>query len=517
MASIQEPPSVKTTIPYVGHVFGIMQSKFNYFAELRQVFRTLREDLLNIVSGMDHKNAYEIFTVNMPGQKMYIVASPKLIHAVEKHPKTLAYLPVEAKFVGRVCGISTAAQNIIEKSINEEGDLGMLHEVHAAMRAPLKPGAELDSMNRVMIQNVATSLNSLVPAGESSVRIKLVDWLRHCVTIATTNSVYGPSNPFRDREIEDAFWEFERNIFSLVMGVLPSITARKGIAARAKVSKAFEQYFKNDSHTEGSILVIEKYKAAVKNGVSIEDWAPYEVGSAIAVLVNTTPTVFWMIFLVFSDSKLLADLRTEIESVMTISTDNGIVRSLDITQLKQDCPLLSSTFQEVLRYRSVAATVRQVMEDTVLNDSWLLKKDSILQMPSRIIHTTESIWGDDVDEFNARRFLKEYVPKNVKQPSPAAFRAFGGGTTLCPGRHFATTEVLAIATMFIMRYDITPLTGEWSLPTVESTNMTSAIMTPDNDIEVEVSLRKGYEEGEWAFGLKDSEKVFAMDVEGEEN
>ncbi|KAF2232166.1 cytochrome P450 [Viridothelium virens] len=499
MASIQEPPSVKTTIPYVGHLFGIMQSKFNYFAEL------------------SHKNPYEIFTVNMPGQKMYIVASPKLIQAIEKHPKTLAYLPIEAKFVGRVCGISTAAQNIIEKNSNGEEDLGMLHDVHAAIRAPLAPGAELDSMNRIMIQNIATSLNGLIPSGESRIHIKLVEWLRHCVTIATTNSVYGPPNPFKDREIADAFWEFERNIFSLVMGVLPSITARSGIAARAKVSKAFEQYFKDGSHTQGSILVSDKYKAALSNGVSIEDWAPYEVGSALAILVNTTPTVFWMIFLVFSDPELLADLRTEIESVMTTSTENGIVRNLDITQLKQNCPLLSSTLQEVLRYRSVAASIRQVMEDTVLNDTWLLKKDSILQMPSRIIHTTKAIWGDDVEEFNARRFLKEYVPKNVKKPSATAFRAFGGGTTLCPGRHFATTEVLAIATMFIMRYNIAPLTGKWSLPTVDSTNMTSAIMTPDNDVEVEVSLRKGYEEGEWAFGLKDSEKVFAMDAEDEGN
>ena len=303
-------------------------------------------------------------------------------------------------------------------------------------------------------------------------------------------------------------------MFSLVIGILPSITARNGIAARAKVSKAFEQYFKHGGHTQGSILVNNRYEAALRYGFSIEDWAPYEVGSAIAILVNTAPVVFWMIVSIFSDQGLLVDLRSEIESVMTTSTENGIIRSLDITRLKQDCPLLTSTLQEVLRFRSSAASVRQVMEDTVLNDSWLLKKDSILRIPSQIVHTTKAIWGDDVEEFNARRFLKEHVAKGAKKPSPAAFRTFGGGTTLCPGRHFATFQVLAIVMMFVVRYDVAPLSGEWTEPTVENTNIASAITTPDNDIEVEVSLRKGYEEGEWAFTLNGSAKIFAM-VDGD--
>ena len=54
MASIQEPPLVKATIPYVGHLIGIMQSK-NYFVELRQVFRMPDKLVPNIIPGMKRK------------------------------------------------------------------------------------------------------------------------------------------------------------------------------------------------------------------------------------------------------------------------------------------------------------------------------------------------------------------------------------------------------------------------------------------------------------------------------
>lgn len=35
MAGPQEPPVVTATIPYIGHVIGLMRSKFNYYVQLR--------------------------------------------------------------------------------------------------------------------------------------------------------------------------------------------------------------------------------------------------------------------------------------------------------------------------------------------------------------------------------------------------------------------------------------------------------------------------------------------------
>lgn len=304
---------------------------------------------------------------------------------------------------------------------------------------------------------------------------------------------------------------------AILIGFFPSFIARKGIAGRAKVAEAFEQYYRTGGHEEGSVLARNRYETSLKNGISLKDIARYEVGGATAILVNTAPAAFWMLLYVYSHAELLEELREEVSSIMVVTIDKtgNSIRSLDITSVKTDCPLLTSTFQEVLRHRSMGTSIRQVMQDTVLDDRWLLKKDCMVQMPSRVIHTDQSIWGKDVGSFNPRRFMKDEVHKNerTKRINPAAFRAFGGGTTLCPGRHFATTEILAVVVMFVMRYDMVPVTGHWSMPSTNNTNVAAVVMEPDHDVNVELFSRKEFENDRWVFGLKNSEMVFDMVVE----
>ncbi|KAL7620711.1 hypothetical protein AAE478_009708 [Parahypoxylon ruwenzoriense] len=297
-------------------------------------------------------------------------------------------------------------------------------------------------------------------------------------------------NPYDDKAIADAFWEFESGLMSILGGFLPSITARKPIAARTKVAKAFEAYYK---------------AGGVQKESGLEDIARYEVGGSIAVLVNTAPSAFWTLLLIHSHPGLLDDIRKEIDARTEKTIENGsTVKTLDITTLKGSCPLLLSSYQEVLRYRSMGTSVREVIEDTYL-DRWLLKKGAMLQMPSRIIHQDPNLWGPNVNEFNPRRFLAE---EKQNQPRDVCFRAFGGGKTLCPGRHFATNEDLAVVTVFIARLDMKPVKGDWTLPTTASTNVAAVVMEPDDDIGVEIKIRQGFEDVKWAINLHKSEKIF---------
>jgi cytochrome P450 len=297
---------------------------------------------------------------------------------------------------------------------------------------------------------------------------------------------------------------------SILVGFLPSITARKPIAARAKVAKAFEAYFKAGGVKNASVLAQARYQVEVDNNVPLEDIARYEVGGSIAILVNTAPAAFWALFLLHSHPGLLEEIRKEVDAFTETTTENGTtVKTLDITTLKANCPLLLSSYQEVLRYCSMGTSVREVMEDIYL-DRWLLKKGAILQMPSRIIHQDASLWGSSVADFNPRRFL----PKETKnRPRDMCFRAFGGGKTLCPGRHFATNEVLAVVAIFISRLDMTPVGGAWKFPTTANTNVAAVVMEPDDDIEVEIKARQGFEDTKWVINLDKSDKIFAMVTE----
>jgi len=298
---------------------------------------------------------------------------------------------------------------------------------------------------------------------------------------------------------------FESQLTRLMINVIPSVIARRGYGARHICSQAFERYFRENGHNKGSSLTKARHGTSQKYGISIEDLSLLELGGVLAILVNTTPTAFWMIYYVFSNASILADLRRELTRILTSTEgpDGSIHRSLAVANVKEKCPLLSSIFQETLRQRSFGSSTRQVLEDTLLADRYLLKKGAIVQMPSLVVHADSTAWGPTVHDFDARRFIKSESKETGEQKyHPGAFRAFGGGTTLCPGRHFAATEIMALVAMLVMRFDVVPVGARWVMPPRNNDNLAAAITYPGGDIEVDVMAREGYQEGSWSLRLE---------------
>ena len=99
---------------------------------------------------------------------------------------------------------------------------------------------------------------------------------------------------------------------------------------------------------------------------------------------------------------------------------------------------------------------------------------------------------------------------HVNDLASAAFRALGRGTALCSGRDFATNEVLTLTAMFALRYDNGAPNGTCILSSMNNTNMTLSIMAPDTDVEVEVPVRKGFDEGRFACSLQEADVILAV-------
>ncbi|KAK3687885.1 hypothetical protein B0T22DRAFT_439466 [Podospora appendiculata] len=168
-----------------------------------------------------------------------------------------------------------------------------------------------------------------------------------------------------------------------------------------------------------------------------EDIARFRNAGLFALIANTVPTAFWMVYRI----SRAVDVR------------DGIC-TINVGQIKTACPTLVSTFQEVFLVHGMANSVRVATEDHHLDSGrYLIKKGGLVMMPASVQHHLRGIWGEDVDKFDHRRFIhREGEPR----PNPAAFRGFGGGTTLCPGRHFATAEILVWTAMLLLRFDLVP-------------------------------------------------------------
>jgi cytochrome P450 len=170
-----------------------------------------------------------------------------------------------------------------------------------------------------------------------------------------------------------------------------------------------------------------------------------------------------------------------------------------------------------------------VKEDTLLSDRWFFKKNAVVQIAGGVIHADPGIWGEGAGEFEALRFIKlaKQTPSasssqealatsqttgngtdatqteeksqggdRLKGIHPAAFRAFGGGKTLCPGRHFATHEILAFVAMIVLTVDLEAVDkdgkagGNLVVPEKEDGVLPVHILEPKTDVMVKVRVRK---------------------------
>lgn len=259
-----------------------------------------------------------------------------------------------------------------------------------------------------------------------------------------------------------------------------------------------KKYFSRGGQDNSSLLTKARYNAYVKNGLSTNDIAHFELSSIIGLLINATPTVFWLLFYVYSTPGLLEDVRLEIanvtSTVMLKTQDAQKMHSINVVKLQEKCPLLLSTYRETLRLKTNNVYTRWVQEDTLLNGRYLLKQGSIVQVPGASMHMDPALWGTDVKDFNPRRFIK-----GDANHRPGAFRTFGGGASLCPGRHFALIEIVTTAAMFVMRYDMKPQGDTWKEPKAEGNDVVSSISPPTSRLDVAVTTRKGYEGDQWEF------------------
>ncbi|VUC35731.1 unnamed protein product [Clonostachys rosea] len=464
----KEPPLLETSVPFISPVFGLVSGTSKYFIKLSLYLQPNRD-----------KYKLPIYTLRVPGQRLYVINSLSLIQPVQRQIKTIAFAPIEAQAAKGVMGVGPAGNAIIGSDQMFEDD-SYLSTFVPSTHPALSPGPGLDSINGDASNFLAKSLADCSAGGPK--RVELFAFVRRQLFLATTEAIYGPKNPLRDPGLEQAWYDFEIGIMAHMLNAWPSLLARKSLHAREKLLiPAFEKYFAANSHLEGSLLAQCRYNHNTGHGLRGRDLAATEVGQMVASLTNTLPSAFWLVYRIFSDSVVLNECRAEVEKLVKI--ENG-QRTVDLAQVRLSCPTLLSTWQETLRYEHIGIAARVVMKDVMLDNTYLLKKGATVMTAAPVQHSDPSLWGSTVGEFDHRRFIPR---PGVKRTSPAAFRSFGGGTVLCPGRHFASTEAMVLVALMLLRFDVKPATaiGNWEEPR-KNFPMTSSIPTPKDEVWVDI-------------------------------
>lgn len=172
-----------------------------------------------------------------------------------------------------------------------------------------------------------------------------------------------------------------------------------------------------------------RYNKYVKHGLSIEAVARLELSDLIETLVNATPSLIWLLFYIYSTREIQDNLKSKISSVVSTKDSRGSKKAHAwYHYITRALPLLLSTCRANLCIKTNSVSSLWVWQDTVINDQYLPKIDSIVPILGAPMHTDATLWGSDVEDFNPRRFLK-----GTTKHRPGVFRTFGGGTRLHPG------------------------------------------------------------------------------------
>ncbi|KAJ3486353.1 hypothetical protein NLG97_g6638 [Lecanicillium saksenae] len=436
-----------------------------------------------------------IFTLPVPGSRIYVVTDPSLAAAIQRNSKALSFTPLIPDITKRVLGLDDETVRVVRQNLDPEpGDpRGFLADMHDLVYGSLGPGHYLNDLSCEASQELCTQLRSLqarLQTGSApGPTTDLLALVRHIVTAGTARYLFGEVNPISDDpNLERAFWDFDEGLGGLLIGILPSITASQAYRGREKVVAAFVRYLENNNDATASKIVRDRIRVEREWEMNSEMIARSALSFLFAGVVNTTTTTFWVVLRLFADPRLLETVREEIKAALSATEEQHGPDNLSIAIVRDSCSTLSAVFRESLRIGSENFSVRLIKEDTMLADKYFLKKGAVVQISGGVIHSDKSIWGDDVDQFNPNRFLGTKARSGGFHP--AAFRGFGGGKTLCPGRHFAINEILLFSVMIVLGFDIeSPDGAPVTVPTKNDRVMPVHILEPGLRDRPQVTIR----------------------------
>lgn len=137
-----------------------------------------------------------IATLPMLGGKMYAVWDTALIQSGLR-AKTMSFDAIMVQHAGGLLGLE-------KKSVDIARD-GMLTDLMHVTK-PILAGEALARINVTVLNHAAIILND-IRKGKANEIPDLYDWVLTTATLATTEALYGLSNPLhRDRSLVDDVW-----------------------------------------------------------------------------------------------------------------------------------------------------------------------------------------------------------------------------------------------------------------------------------------------------------------------
>ncbi|XP_060639456.2 7-alpha-hydroxycholest-4-en-3-one 12-alpha-hydroxylase-like [Anolis sagrei] len=479
----KEPPLDKGFIPWLGYAIQFKKTPAEFLEKMR-------------------KKHGDIFTVLVGGNYINFVSDPHTYEPLMKEPKEkLDFEQFSAMVVHNVFGIQPT------------------HAHHHAVEITSKKylsGKHLNELNQVMMEKLQVVMlhgRSSDDGEKSWHQDGLFHFSYKTIFQAGFLSLFG-TEPGKDKggkensvetnlaqcaETFEIFQKFDHYFPQLVVQLLDSVgkTETQKLQSMLLDILSIDKLYQRDDINS---WVVENDQQMVNLGMTDKMRTQFQLLLLWASQANTGPATFWIILYLLKHPEAMKAVREELDRVLKetgqeVKPGNPFL-SLSLDKIKT--PLLDSAIQETLRLKGSTFIIRGVMEDMEIKlgdgrEYALRKGDSLFLFPYIGLHMDPEIYPEPqmykYDRFINPDGTKKEFYKNGKLLKHNIM-PFGGGSTMCPGRYFAVSEMKMFVILMLVYFDMELVNAEEDMPPTDKTRCGFGAASPSCDIQFRYRLKR---------------------------
>ncbi|KAL7983593.1 hypothetical protein Chor_000469 [Crotalus horridus] len=246
--------------------------------------------------------------------------------------------------------------------------------------------------------------------------------------------------------------------------------------------------------------ISDQAQQLAESGISEEMRDRYMFLLLYLALNSLSPVSFWLLEYLMKHPKAMEEVKKEILEVVKKSGQEvtSHEKPLNVTkEMLNQMPILDSALEETLRLVSTSFLIRVVLQDMDLKlhngKTYLLRKgDKIGLFPYLSVHMDPEIHPDP-QVFKYDRFLSQNGNKKefFKNDEKVKYftMPFGAGTSMCPGRYFATKEIKLFTFLMLACFDLELINQQEEIPSISKTRYGFSVIHPMNDVQFRYRCR----------------------------
>ncbi|OSD03206.1 cytochrome P450 [Trametes coccinea BRFM310] len=457
------PPLLRHWIPWLGPAFEVGKDPDGFFTSTS-------------------KRLGPIFRVELLGQERIFVTSPSMISTVYRDSQSYDFNEIRLDIGEQVFSISATFGR----------QPYMVDHFMPAMHRMILP-SNLKPIITAYIDNAYDCIRSSAAELHGS-SVPLMSLIIPPAYHAAAHAAFGPGFPVGD---SFPFFRTFDHSFHLLAANLPRWLLSEPLDAWEKLVDVVESYIdhmaEDDAEEAGALVRL------TLQGREAAEWTNREVASLLSSLLwalqaNAVFAAYWLFALQLQQSEGLAPLIAEVDNARRLWQDTHPSTSLGREFFKflgssssNALPLVTSAIRETLRYTSQSYSIRRVMKPVQLGGYDLRVGEEVV-CATRQAHIDDEI-HPNAAAFDIRRYLE--APKPIKDGRLVANHsmAFGGGVSMCAGRHFAMAELKMFVAVMLTYATVEADPSSSSRPEIQWERK-QGIMQPKGDLKVIVRKRQ---------------------------